>query len=113
MAHGLSNADLFTDDSAYIHSREAGAEAHELRGREALDAHYTKRPDQVGMATPMIHNHVIKVAGDHARAVCSIELRIAAGDGVFASGYYEDKLRREHGQWKFVERRVTFFRWAQ
>jgi hypothetical protein len=61
----------------------------------------------------MIHNQLIEVDGDSARATCSIELRITSGAGIFASGYYEDQLRREAGLWKFVERRVTFFRWEQ
>jgi hypothetical protein len=113
VAHGLANADLFTDDGAYIHRRSPDEEAHEVRGREALDAHYVARPESRGVATPMIHNHLIEVEGDHARAICSIELRIAAGEGVFASGYYEDVLHREDGQWKFFERRVTFFRWGE
>ena len=112
VAHGLANGDLFTDDGAYIHRRSPDEQPHEVRGREALDAHYIARPDSAGMATPMIHNHLIEVTGDEARAICSIELRIAAGEGIFASGYYQDRLRREDGQWKFVERSVTFFRWG-
>lgn len=112
VAHGLGNADLFTDDGAYIHRRSPDEPPHETRGRAALDEHYTPRPDSVGVATPMIHNHLIHVIGDTARAICSIELRISGGDGIFASGYYEDRLRRERGRWKFVERKVTFFRWG-
>lgn len=113
VAHGLANADLFTDDGAYIHRRSPEEEPHEVRGRAALDAHYVARPGSAGAATPMIHNHLIEVDGDEARAVCSIELRIAGGEGgIFASGYYQDRLRREGGTWKFVERDVTFFRWG-
>jgi hypothetical protein len=112
VAHGLANADLFTDDGAYIHRRSSDEPPHEVRGREALDAHYVARPGSAGAATPMIHNHLIEVAGDEARAICSIELRIAGGEGIFASGYYRDRLRRENGQWKFVERDVAFFRWG-
>lgn len=113
VAHGLANADLFTDDGAYIHRRSPDEEPHEVRGRAALDAHYIARPESRGVATPMIHNHIVEIDGDQARAICSIELRIASGAGIFASGYYEDQLRREDGLWKFVERRVTFFRWDE
>ena len=113
VAHGMSNADLFTDDGAYIHRRSADEPAHAVRGRAALDAHYAPRPDSAGVATPMIHNHVIAVTGDTARAICSIELRIGAGpEAIFASGNYQDHLRREADGWKFVERFVTFFRWG-
>lgn len=111
VAHGLANADLFTDDGAYIHRRSPNEAPHEVRGRKALDEHYIERPNNVGVATPMIHNHLIEVDGDEARAVCSIELRIAADEVTLASGYYEDRLRRDAGRWKFVERKVTFFRW--
>lgn len=113
VAHGEANADLFTDDGAYIHRRSLDGEPHEVRGRAELDAHYIARPGSRGAATPMIHNQLIEVDGDSARATCSIELRITSGAGIFASGYYEDQLRREAGLWKFVERRVTFFRWEQ
>lgn len=112
VAHGLANADLFTDDGAYIQQRSPDEAPSEVRGRAALDAHYIERPDNVGVATPMIHNHLIEVDGDEAQAVCSIELRITGSEVMFASGYYEDRLRRDAGQWKFVERKVTFFRWG-
>lgn len=113
VAHGMANADLFTDDGAYIHRRSHDEPAHEVRGRAALDSHYVARPGSAGVATPMIHNHLIELDGDEARAVCSIELRIAGSEGgIFASGYYQDRLRREDGVWKFVERNVTFFRWG-
>lgn len=112
VAHGLANADLFTDDGAYIQRRSPDEEPSVVRGRAALDAHYIARPGSAGTATPMIHNHLIAIDGDEARAICSIELRIVGAAGrIFASGYYRDRLRRENGQWKFVERAVTFFRW--
>lgn len=113
VAHALANADLFTDDGAYIQRRSPDEPPQVVRGRAALDAHYVARPGSAGVATPMIHNHLIEVDGDTARAVCSIELRIAGGEGIFASGYYQDRLRREDGRWKFVERKVTFFRWGR
>ena len=113
VTHGLSVADLFTDDGAYIQRRSPDEPALEVRGRAELDAHYIERPGFAGTATPMIHNHLIELDGDEARAICSIELRIQAERPIFASGYYQDRLRREDGRWKFVERRVTFFRWEE
>ena len=112
VTHGRSVADLFTDDGAYIHRRSRDAEPEVKRGRAELDAHYIDRPDNVGNVTPMIHNLLLSVNGDEARGICSIELRIWAGDGVMASGYYEDRFRREDGRWKFVEREVNFFHWG-
>jgi hypothetical protein len=113
VAHGLSNADLFTDDGAYIQTRPSDPEPVVVRGREALDEHYAERPDSVGVATPLIHNVLLEIDGDEARGICSIELRIRGdGPGVYANGYYRDRLRREGGRWKFVERAPTFFYWG-
>jgi hypothetical protein len=113
VAHGLANADLFTDDGAYINRRSPDSAGTEVRGRAALDAHFIERPGGAGGAMPMIHNHLIEIDGDDASAVCSIELRVGEnGVSTIASGYYQDRLRREDGRWKFVLRDVTFFHWA-
>lgn len=113
VAHGLSNADLFTDDGAYIHRRSRASAVEECRGRAALDAHYVERPGAAGVATPMIHNTLISIQGDEATSICSIELRLwRDGQSLLASGYYLDRLRREGGRWMFVVRDVTFFHWA-
>jgi hypothetical protein len=113
VAHGLSNADLFTDDGAYIQRRSPDETPEVTRGRAALDAHYAARPGAAGIATPMIHNSLLSVHGDEASGVCSIELRIRGeGGGIMASGYYQDRFRREDGRWRFVERAVTFFTWG-
>jgi hypothetical protein len=113
VAQGLSNADLFTDDGAYIHRRSPGAEPEVSRGRAELDAHYVARPDSVGVATPMIHNSLISLSGDEATHLCSIELRLwHDGASMLASGFYADRLRRDGGHWKFVVREVSFFHWG-
>jgi hypothetical protein len=113
VTHGLSVADLFTDDGAYIHRRSRDAEPEVSRGRAQLDAHYVGRPGAAGVATPMIHNTLIKIDGDHAAGICSVELRLwRDGASALASGYYQDRYRREDGRWKFVERDLTFFHWG-
>ena len=113
VAHGLSNADLFTDDGAYIHRRSVDGEPEVTRGRAQLDAHYVARPSAEGVATPMIHNTLITLDGDVASSICSIELRLwHDGASALASGYYRDRLRRDGGRWKFVLREVTFFHWG-
>jgi hypothetical protein len=113
VAHGLSNADLFTDDGAYIHRRSPEAEPEVARGRVELDAHYVERPGSAGVATPMIHNPLVSVSGDEASSFCSIELRLwRDGASALCSGFYRDRLRREAGRWKFVEREVSFFHWT-
>jgi hypothetical protein len=113
VTHGLSVADLFVDDGAYIHRRRPGGEAQVHRGRAELDAHYVERKDSAGAATPMIHNVLSRVDGNQAIALVSIELRLWRDEqSVLASGFYQDRLRREGEVWKFFERDVTFFHWA-
>lgn len=113
VTHGLSSADLFTDDGAYIHRRTPDGEPEVTRGRKELDAHYVERPGAAGVATPMIHNLLINLNGDEADSICSIELRLwQAGKSSLATGYYRDRFRREDGRWKFVVRDVVFFHWG-
>ena len=113
VAHGLANAELFADDGVYISRRTPDSPATSVRGRKELDAHFIARPGGAGVAMPMIHNNLIAINGDEATAICSIELRVSDnGTSTIASGYYEDRLRREGGRWKFVVRDVTFFHWV-
>jgi hypothetical protein len=113
VAHGLANADLFTDDGTYINRRTPDSPGTVVRGRKELDAHFIARPGGAGTAMPMIHNNLIAINGDEASAICSIELRVSDnGTSTIASGYYQDRLRREDGLWKFVVRDVTFFHWV-
>jgi hypothetical protein len=113
VAHGLANADLFTDDGMYINRRAPGGPGTVVRGRLELDAHFVARPGGAGTAMPMIHNTLIAINEDQASAICSIELRVTDnGTSTIASGYYQDRLRREDGLWKFVVRDVTFFHWV-
>lgn len=113
VAHGAAIADLFTDDGAFIHINP-GVPANEVRGREALDAWFGEdRPAGTENPLPMIHNYLFDIAGDEARGMCSNELRISeTGESIIASGYYEDRYRRENGRWRFVERRATFIHWV-
>lgn len=113
-AHGVARGEgakvaaLFTDDGAFINHLTPDAPPTVVRGRAELDKFYgaIKR----NFALPCIHNHLIALAGDEATGTCSIEVRITRGkQSMIGSGYYEDRFRREHGQWKFVERDCTFF----
>ena len=113
MAHGVAVAELFTDDGAYINRGTPDLPPKEVRGRAALDEYYGDRTNLAEHPLPMIHNHLISVRGDEASGICSIELRLAArGISFIASGYYQDRFRREDGRWKFVERDVAFFHWV-
>ena len=109
-AHRQSMADLFANDGAFISLPDAKAPPMEVRGRAALDKFFNGLGSQPQQPLPMIHNFLISVQGDEARALSSIEVRIVTnGQVVDGSGYYQDRFRRENGGWKFVERDCTFF----
>jgi hypothetical protein len=109
---GEANAELFTDDGAYIHRRTPTVEPVIVRGRAELDAHYVARPDAFGAATPMIHDIMLTIDGDDAEGSCVMELHMSReGRHVIAYGCYEDRFRREGGRWKFVTRDLTMIRW--
>lgn len=108
-AHGLSMADLFTDDGAFI-NRVPGNPPAEVRGREALDRYFGSVASAPEHPLPMIHNSLISIHGDEATGVSSIEVRFASnGTSMIGSGYYRDQFRRENARWKFVERDTSFF----
>jgi ketosteroid isomerase-like protein len=113
-AHGVARGEgarvaaLFTDDGVFINRLTPNDPPTVVRGRAELDKFYgaIKR----NTAVPCIHNHLITLAGDEATGTCSIEVRITRNNrSMIGSGYYEDRFRREHGRWKFVERNCTFF----
>jgi AcrR family transcriptional regulator len=113
MAHGPAAADLFTDDGVYVNRGTPNLPAKEVRGRAALDRHFCDRTAWAERPLPMIHNHLIAVRGDEATGICSVEIRLAAeGASIVASGYYNDRYRREYGRWRFVERDAYFFHWV-
>jgi hypothetical protein len=113
MARGVSVADLFTEDGAYINRGTPGQAPREVRGWAALDKYYGGREDWPEHPLPMIHNHLIEVNGAEAKGICSVEIRLAAnGESVVASGYYLDRFRRDAGRWKFVERDCAMFHWV-
>ena len=107
-AHGVSMADLFTDDGVFV-THVPGETAREVRGREALNRYYRELAAAPRHPMPMVHNHLISIDGDQATGVCSIELRTTVGaTSMIGSGDYHDSFRREGGRWKFVERNVHF-----
>ena len=62
----------------------------------------------------MIHNALLEIAGDEAHGLCSNEVRATQnGQSIIGSGYYEDRFRREGGEWKFSLRDSTFFHWVR
>ncbi|MFC3174222.1 nuclear transport factor 2 family protein [Novosphingobium bradum] len=113
VAHGLSPADLFTPDGAFIQAPGGGLRGNAVRGRAAMDTFYAAIP--AGQTVPMIHNIMIEISGDSARAVSSIEMRKNGdgGESLIGSGVYRDQLIRVAGRWLFVEREVVLFHWGR
>lgn len=113
VAHGLSIADLFTEDGVFINHRSPQGPTSEAHGQKELQARFADRPGHEGESMPMLHNYILSIHGDEARGTSSNELRITEnGQSMIASGYYEDKLRRVNGRWLFARREITFFHWV-
>jgi len=112
VAHGVSIADLFTDDGAFI-LNYPGRPRTETRGRAALDKSFANTASSPIRPLPMIHNHLVEVHGDNASGICSNELRMTEnGKSMIGSGYYLDQMRRENGRWRFVVRDMHFIHWV-
>lgn len=112
VAHGESNADLFTDDGVFI-VRIPGRPVQETSGREKIDRLYKEAGSRPGHSLPMIHNYLLSISDNEATGMCSNELRTTENArSIIASGYYEDKYRRESGRWKFASRDASFFHWT-
>lgn len=111
IAHGISVDNLFTEDGAYIHREPDNAPVQEYRTRKAIAALYAQwMPPPELAPKPMIHNYLLAIAGDEATGICSNEVRMSAkGESIIGSAYYNDKFRRENGEWKFSERESVFF----
>lgn len=109
-AHRQSMADLFTDDGTFINRTDARSPPTEIRGRAALDRFFDGLGSLPQHPLPTVHNILISVEGDRARAMSSIEVHVVtSGKVADGSGYYRDVLRRENGRWKFVVRDCSFF----
>lgn len=107
---GLAVVALFTDDAVFETKMPQAVKELPgvLRGAAQLSAFYAGV--RAGEALPCGHDHVIVVAGDVAHATCSVEIRLTLGRrSVIASGYYDDRFRREPAGWKFSSRVCTFF----
>lgn len=95
-------AALFTDDAVV----DIGG--NKAQGSEAIEAFYEGLRSTY-QVMPMAHhvtNVVVDVDGDDATSQSYI-LVLALGQPatIATTGYYEDRLRKIDGQWRFVERR--------
>lgn len=104
VSRGKSMTDMFIDAGVFI-VRLPGRPPQEARGREQLDKAFAASLGSIHNM-PAVHNPVISVAGDEAIATSWIEVYLRGENGrtFLGSGYYEDRLRRESGRWKFAVR---------
>ncbi|MCK9543079.1 MAG: nuclear transport factor 2 family protein [Novosphingobium sp.] len=107
--HGHGIADLFTDDAVWTMREPGSDEVREIAGIDALTAAFSSFKADIGYPAPMIHNIVIAVEGDTARAISMNDLWSSAdGKSYHAWGNYEDTFRRVGGKWLFSRRDMTF-----
>ncbi len=61
-------------------------------------------------ACPLLHNHLIRVAGEKASGICTLELRaVYEGQSHVAAGHYEDEYVKREGTWKFKRRQAALY----
>jgi hypothetical protein len=109
VAHGVSTADLFTDDGVFTVETPGRALTVSGGSRAALDKNMANTAAMPDKPLPQIHNYLIRVNGNTAQAICSNELRRSEnGKSMIGSGWYHDELRREDGRWRFVRRDMRF-----
>ena len=97
-------ANLFAQDGAV----EMGPTM--VKGRAELRKFYAETLPKLGTPYDFLHNHVIRLQGDHATGVCSVEVRgVHGGKSVIGAGHYDDEYLRVGGEWKFQRRKITLY----
>lgn len=79
-----------------------------IKGREALKEFY--RSTWALRIKPFFTNHVIRVEGDRATGICSLQNSgIRGTDSMVGAGRLHDEYQKVNGEWKFKSRRVEIF----
>jgi len=100
---------LFARDGTF-EIRESGAQARSVQRFESPQALVTYLlPRKGGHPIPIIHNLMIEIEGDTARA-SSVMVGPILGTAHETFGEYADSFVREDGEWKFASRNFTIFR---
>ena len=102
-------AGLFTDDGV-LDSVDGTIAAS---GREAIVAFYQARFAILGPTFHYTHDHLVTLDShdpDQTRAVVTAHSEaVRNGVPMLAAIRYLDRYQREHGQWRFAHRRLSFF----
>ena len=81
-----------------------------IQGRAALRQFYTETLPKLGNPYDFLHNHVIRLQGERATGLCSVEVRgVHGGKSVIGAGHYEDEYVKVGGEWKFQRRKITLY----
>ena len=95
---------LFAEEGAV----ELGATV--VQGRAALRQFYAETLSKLGTPYDFLHNHVIRLQGERATGICSVEVRgVQDGKSVIGAGHYDDEYVRVGGEWKFQRRNITLY----
>jgi uncharacterized protein (TIGR02246 family) len=98
-------ASLFTEDGSVDFS---AAGRGVMRGHKAIAEFY--RSTWPLRVKPFFTNHVIRVDGDRATGVCSVQNNATRGDqSLIGAGRLHDEYEKVGGEWKFKSRRVELF----
>jgi hypothetical protein len=101
-------ADLYIENGTFT-VRFPGQPPQQAKGRVQLEKAYASIMTNPNVYMPKIHNHLISISGDEAVGIVWAEVHTHGGDGqvLAAAGHFQDRMRRENGRWKFVERDFT------
>ena len=106
---------LFTGDGIFEvrernpHDPASDRELFRIEGDVAMWRFFRENVNGPARICPLIHNIIIALNGDTARASCMMEGRtVPPGDDFL--GEYDDALRRTPGGWRFARRTYTFLR---
>lgn len=99
-------AALFSDDFVLDTTGSGGAR---VEGREAAVAYVRSSISEDTITTHHVHSPEIEVAGDGATGIWALQDRNIwpSGRKLLGFGHYHERYRREGGEWRIAESRLT------
>ena len=99
-------AALFSDDFVLDTTGSGGTRTV---GRDASVAMVRSSIDEQTITTHHVHSPEIRIDGDEATAIWAMQDRNIWPDGrnLLGFGHYHERYRRENGEWRIAESRLT------
>lgn len=99
-------AELFTDDGVFEIEAGAGGLRSQFRGTKAIEAFCTAHSTMIPGTRHMMTGFVTEVDGDEASDRCTLVGHVNRPEKVyiFASGWYETRLKKVDGRWRITHR---------